>query len=559
MSTTPVTVESMAATAPQAKSLFDEWWERGVKFADRLNPILVKETRQALKSRQFVVTFLVVLIACWSASFAVVAIVGPNVYYVASGPQMLYAYGIILAFPLTLIVPFSAFRSLAVEQEDNTYDLLSITMLSASQIIWGKLGSAAVQMMVYLCAVSPCIAFTYLLRGVDAPTILFMLVYFVFLSMGLSMLGLLAGTTAKVKHTQALISLLLVLCLGLVLYQSIELIEDMVRGNFVDIRDPWFWLGNLILLTFYLCIFCLVHAAATAQVSFASENRSTVLRRRMLYMQACFLGWMSIMPLSERNFDVTPMVILFTAIGSVIFWFVMGWMLTSEWPHLSRRMLRTLPDSGLGRICLTWLNPGPNTGFVFAVGSLTAVLGVLLYFTLNPNPLVNGLLHFTLNPTPAAGGLQRDALAYFLVLAWCYTVFFLGFGKLLVALCRTVTFVQLSAGFLLHLVIFLIACGIPQVIYLMTPSLRMGDQFSFLQITNPVWVLFSVIYSWPIVEANILVLMVGSAALLMIVLNMRTITADVSYRPRMLPERVQEDEAELHPAPQSGPTNPWEG
>jgi len=43
-------------------------------IADRANPILVKETRQALKSRQFVLTFLVVLIACWIASFAVVAI-----------------------------------------------------------------------------------------------------------------------------------------------------------------------------------------------------------------------------------------------------------------------------------------------------------------------------------------------------------------------------------------------------------------------------------------------------------------------------------------------------
>lgn len=544
MSTAPITAESTAAISPKARSFFGDWWERGVKFADRLNPILVKETRQALKSRQFVVTFLVVLIACWSASFAVVAIVGPNVYYVASGPQMLYVYGIILAFPLTLIVPFSAFRSLAVEQEDNTYDLLSITTLSASQIIWGKLGSAAVQMMVYLCAVSPCVAFTYLLRGVDAPTIVFMLIYFVFLSMGLSMLGLLAGTTAKVKHTQALISLLLVLCLGLVLYQTIELVEEMVRRNFVDIRDPWFWLGNLVTLTFYLCIFGLVHAAATAQVSYASENRSTVLRRRMLYLQACFLGWMSIVPVSEPNFDLTPMVILITAIGSVIFWFVMGWMLTSEWPHLSRRMLRTLPDSGLGRICLTWLNPGPNTGFVFAVGSLTAVLA--------------GLMYFTLQLGPAANWPGREPLVYFLILAWCYSVFFLGFGKLLVALCRTVTFVQLSAGFLLHLVIFLIACGIPQVIYLMTPSLRMGDQFSFLQVTNPVWVLFSVINNWPLAEANALVLVVGTAAVLVVLLNARTITADVSYRPRMLPERVQEDEAELHPAPKAGPTNPWE-
>jgi len=520
--------------------------QRAEKFADRLNPILVKETRQALKSRQFVVTFLVVLIACWTASFAVVAIVGPDVYYVASGPRMLYVYAIILAFPLILIVPFSAFRSLAAEQEENTYELLSITTLTAGQIITGKLGSAAVQMMVYLCAVSPCIAFTYLLRGVDIPKIMFMLVYFVFLSMGLSMLGLLAGTSAKVKHTQALISLLLVLCLSLVLLGTISFIEEFIEQNFVDVTSSLFWLSNLVLLSFYVTIFAILHAAATAQVSFPSEIRSTKLRTRMLYLQACFIGWMSIIPLSLSGpVDRLP-TILFTAGGSVAFWFVMGWLLTSEWPHLSRRMLRTLPASTLGRICLTWLNPGPNTGFVFAVGSLTAVLGTSLLITL------------LLPPTNAGGWPGQESLCYFLVLSWCYAVFFLGFGKLLVAAVRTVTYVQLSAGFLLHLVLFLIACGIPQVIYLMTPTLRMGDQFSFLQITNPVWVLFSVIQNWPIVEANMIVLIVGTAALLMLLLNIRTITADVSYRPRMLPERVLEDEAQLHPKPQAQPTSPWE-
>jgi len=98
-------------------------------IADRANPILVKETRQSLKSRQFVLTFLVVLIACWIASFAVVSI-APNVYYGAEGGSMLIVYCAILAFPLMLIVPYSAYRSLAAEQEDNTYDLLSITTLS---------------------------------------------------------------------------------------------------------------------------------------------------------------------------------------------------------------------------------------------------------------------------------------------------------------------------------------------------------------------------------------------------------------------------------------------
>ncbi|NOY29351.1 MAG: hypothetical protein GXP28_03990 [Planctomycetes bacterium] len=191
-------------------------------IADRANPILVKETRQALKSRQFVLTFLIVLIACW-IGFAVVAI-APNVYYGAEGGSMLIVYCAILAFPLMLIVPYTAYRSLAAEQEDNTYDLLSITTLTTGQIVTGKLGSAVVQILVYLSAVSPCIAFAFLLRGIDALTIAVLLVYFGLASLGLSMLALLAGTVAKARYTQVILSVLLILGLALAFFLSISLV-----------------------------------------------------------------------------------------------------------------------------------------------------------------------------------------------------------------------------------------------------------------------------------------------------------------------------------------------
>ena len=41
-------------------------WLEGL--GDRFNPIVVKEVRQALKSRQFVGTFLLLLLAAWAGS-----------------------------------------------------------------------------------------------------------------------------------------------------------------------------------------------------------------------------------------------------------------------------------------------------------------------------------------------------------------------------------------------------------------------------------------------------------------------------------------------------------
>src|SRR3954447_20201552 len=170
-----------------------------VYTGDWLNPILVKETRQALKSSQFTLTFGLVLIAGWIVTLGGVAFKGPRIFYAAEGGSLLACYFVVLALPLIVVVPLAAFRSLTAEREDNTYDLLSITSLKPRQIISGKLGSSVAQMAVYFSAITPCLAFTYLLRGVDLPTIAVLLVTWFFWSLGLSMLGILLATLTPQK------------------------------------------------------------------------------------------------------------------------------------------------------------------------------------------------------------------------------------------------------------------------------------------------------------------------------------------------------------------------
>ncbi len=181
--------------------------ERFLVYAgDWLNPILVKETRQALKSFQFTAMFILLLIGCWIVTMGGVALVGPRIFYAAEGGTLMLWYYAILAFPLAVVVPYAAFRSLAEEREDNTYDLLSITTLRPRQIISGKLGSAVVQMAVYFSAITPCLAFTYLLRGIDLPTIAVLLAYLFFWSLGLSMIGILLATLTKRRFAHVFVS-----------------------------------------------------------------------------------------------------------------------------------------------------------------------------------------------------------------------------------------------------------------------------------------------------------------------------------------------------------------
>ena len=65
-------------------------------------------------------------------------------------------------------------------------------------------------MTVYFSAVAPCLAFTYLLRGIDVPTICFIMFYTFIASLGFSLCALLLATVAKEKHWQVMISVLII-------------------------------------------------------------------------------------------------------------------------------------------------------------------------------------------------------------------------------------------------------------------------------------------------------------------------------------------------------------
>ena len=200
----------------------------------------------------------------------------------ATGPEMFYGYYMILAFPLLLIVPYSAFRSLIAEREDNTYELVAITALRPRQIVGGKLGCAVAQMVVYFSAVAPCLAFTYMLRGIDVITIFWILFYTFLGSLGFSLCALLLATIAKEKHWQVIISVLIIVGLYLAFMFAIQACHGLLRFSRLPFREPDFWLNNLIFLTPYASTFVLLYLAAAAQLTFTAENRSTPLRRAML-------------------------------------------------------------------------------------------------------------------------------------------------------------------------------------------------------------------------------------------------------------------------------------
>ena len=193
-------------------------------------------------------------------------------------------------------------------------------------------------MLVYYSALSPCIAFTYLLRGVDIVTILLVLMHTFWVAVLLSAIGLLVATLSRQRHVQVLLSVALLIGLLIVTFMwwtgTLNLLRAFLGFGF---DDSDFWIVQATILSMGLSYVVLFVLVAAAQLSFASDNRSTRLRVTMLAQQILFTAWMTYFWARYR----TDESLLYVLLGcSAAHWMVMGALMTGEWTELSPRVLR---------------------------------------------------------------------------------------------------------------------------------------------------------------------------------------------------------------------------
>ncbi len=519
-------------------------------LGERLNPILVKETRQALKSRQFLLTFSLLLIAAWGWSLIGLVLTDVDGGYGQVGPVMFMGYYSILAAAIGVFVPFAAFRSLAGEQEERTYELLSITGLSPRQVVSGKLGSAVAQIVIYMSAIAPCLAFTYMLRGISMPMILLIVIYSVLGSLGLAAIGLLAGTLTTEKHWQVLLSVILVVALLIVFIMAFWLATGLVSTANVPFDSEDFWIPMAILLTVYLTCFALVFYAAVAQITFVSDNRSTRLRIIMLIQHACLVAWCGWAFLKVEFLEEAFLYIMMT-IG-VFYWAIMGAIMTGEWPELSMRVRRGLPQSFLGRAFLTWFNPGPGTGYMLACCGVIALSVTACSF------LTAGM--FSTTGGRLTGNDAASVLAFSAV-APAYVIAYLGLGLILVRLLRRFTQGTLLVAVLIQILLVTAGTAGPFVVgSVLDPSMLSG--YSLLQITNPFWSCLHLVDSSPLPrDSGVVLCLVPLAAVLVFLLNLPGILHEVRHVRIAKPVRVAEEDQQLAAiAKPQGPVqiSPWD-
>src|ERR1700722_1181377 len=159
-------------TIADVKSHFAGWrrWE--------MNPVVVKELRQAVRSwavTGMLLLFLVVLFVT-TVIFLIEDSFGPSSNLQVGG-EIFLGFMTILAAASILFIPLYTGVRMAAERLENNNDLLYISTLSPLRIIWGKFICGAYITLLFFSACMPFMAFTNLMRGVDLPTVFFVLAY----------------------------------------------------------------------------------------------------------------------------------------------------------------------------------------------------------------------------------------------------------------------------------------------------------------------------------------------------------------------------------------------
>lgn len=398
-----------ALTHPQDR--IDQLMDRG---SDLFNPILVKEVRQALKSRQFIITFLLLLGSAWIVTVGGLAWTGPMVEYTPAGYRFFMGYYFVLCVAAHIIVPIAAYRSLLAERDFNTFDLLSITLLKPRQMVWGKLLGALLQVLMFFSAIAPFVAFTSLMDGFDLPRALLLMGGTLCLSLGSSMLGLMLATVTRQRHLQGIVSMMFLggLVSGFFAFQAAVVGENAVGQIDFD-GDFWRVLGTSLLIgVSYVLLF---QEVAVSQLTFESDNRSSGVR---IIATVQYLCWLIGLPLAARHFTNGAMladpVVSIYCVGAALHWTALGLSFVVEPDPLSRRLKRRLPANGLVRLLIApWL-PGGSRGFLLLLVQL-----MLLQYAV-------GFLIWGLGWIPATEARRTLLLSF-----GCagYVLFYLGLGS----------------------------------------------------------------------------------------------------------------------------------
>lgn len=348
------------------------------RFSDRLNPILVKEVRQAMRGRYFKISFWITLTVATLVGLGVLLVTiieGGNEDVL--GQAFFVAMFGCLVVAAQVFVPFSSFLSMGGEWDENTWDLLVLSNLKPRQIVYGKVFSSFVQSLLYFCTFGPFLVFAFLLRGVDLTALAVALSVSLFLSLLLSCVGVALSSFSRGKFARVIMMVLLVVILLWIAGMTMVWAGQMMFFP-MQLREPEMLAAISASLSVIVAVAAFFFAATCARLAHPEENRSSGLRVTALGIVVCGLGWVTYIMGTRIERDI--LIGMSCAAFAVLM--VSSIFFATEPERLGRRVVATLPRNRLLALLATPFLPGGARGLLFF---LTGGLMITAWMFIYPN------------------------------------------------------------------------------------------------------------------------------------------------------------------------------
>ena len=312
-------------------------------YADWLNPMLVKELRQGLRKSLFVSVFILV-------QAAMIVIIGSRMLTTSSEMDQVFG-GFLdsvlwggMGLALLIIMPMRGVAAIPEEQKANTLDLVQMTQLGSTGIVFGKWVAIVSQSLLIAVSVLPYAVLRYFFGGVDIVENLVTLAMMVVGSAVATALCLWLSTLPQAMRGVGV---------GLGVYLIPSLLMGTRMMSSFGISKVSSASGLTLLYGAMMMIWFLLTLAAS-RIAPAAENHATKIR--LIALIGCLVGAVG----AATNRVAWVVVTL-----PIIFWAVFEAMTerTSDVPSVYAPWVKR---GRLARVAGRFLYPGWATGIFFA-------------------------------------------------------------------------------------------------------------------------------------------------------------------------------------------------
>jgi len=339
-----------------------------------LNPIVIKELRQAVRSWAVTGMLLLFLLVLFIASLGfLITNTFDNDANLQLGAGLFTTFLVILTISSVFFIPLYVGIRVAAERQENNPDLLYVSTLSPFRIIFGKFLCGAYMAILFFSACMPFMAFTNLLRGVDLPTVFFILSFLFLVVCAANMVAIFLACLPLSRPFKFLFilygigqSITLIVPL---MYLSFRMMESGI-GAMMARRE--IWIGVITDVGLILAVIGLFFTLAVALISPQSSNRALPVR---LYVTIIWLlgGVASLIWVIQTK---NGYLMLSWTYSTFILMMLSLLVVVSNVDRLSLRVRRTIPASAIKRIPAFFFFNGAAGGLLWIAGILTVT-----YFT----------------------------------------------------------------------------------------------------------------------------------------------------------------------------------